>query len=214
MQVSNYSLKRNKELLFDDVSISFDENKINHILGENGSGKSSFSKSLIGVLSHEGEVKDISKPLIALGSYTNLPSDLKKDAIVRLSREKSFSSESFSQLMKILDIENIPNNSFSKMSDGQKQKMKLLFFLSLEPKTLILDEFTSALDRKTVNEIYIFLKDYLNLAKITIINITHNLEDLAVLDGSYFLIRDKKIVKFKSREAIIEAYTGRSDLLV
>ncbi|MDY6065512.1 MAG: ATP-binding cassette domain-containing protein [Finegoldia sp.] len=214
MKLIEYSLKRNNSYLFKDVDIIFDDGKINHLLGENGSGKSTFAKSLIGVMDHEGKVEDITEPLVVLGSYTNLPQNLTKDELVEVAFATSSNSNLFAKLESILNIESIPNNKLSKMSDGQKQKMKLLFFLSLDPKTLILDEFTSGLDRKTINEIYDFLNKYIKENEITIINITHNLEDLQVIPGSYYLIREKDIIKFEDKNEVISAYTGRRDLLV
>ncbi len=80
------------------------------------------------------------------------------------------------------------------MSDGQKQKLKLLSFLLEDHDLIILDEVTNALDKKTVNEIYEFLNDFIQSHQTkTIINITHNLSDLSALPGKYFIFKDLQI---------------------
>ncbi|SUK43200.1 ABC transporter ATP-binding protein [Staphylococcus aureus] len=65
--------------------------------------------------------------------------------------------QTFDKIYNILNIEAIPSNVLLKnLSDGQKQKLKLLSFLLEDHDLIILDEITNALDKKTVNEIYEF----------------------------------------------------------
>ena len=109
---------------------------------------------------------------------------------------------------KILNIEDIPSRVLIKnLSDGQKQKLKFLSFLLEDNKLIVLDEVTNALDKKTVNEIYNFLNDFIksNPSKI-ILNITHNLSDLSNLPGKYFNFENQKIEEYISREKLIDDY--------
>ena len=94
------------------------------------------------------------------------------------------------------------------MSDGQKQKIKLLFFLSKNPKVIILDEFTASLDKKSMLDIYNFLLQYTKLKNILIINITHNLLDLEHLLGKYYYISNQKITLYKDNKSLIKDYTN------
>ncbi len=59
------------------------------------------------------------------------------------------------------------------MSDGQKQKLKLLSFLLEDHDLIILDEVTNALDKKTVNEIYEFLNDFIQSHQTELLSILH-----------------------------------------
>jgi len=81
-----------------------------------------------------------------------------------------------------------------------------LYFLSLNPKTIIFDEFTSALDKTSSFDIYNFLNEYLSNPKITSINITHNLSDLEYMPGSYYIFSDNSISKIEDKEQAIEKY--------
>lgn len=93
------------------------------------------------------------------------------------------------------------------MSDGQRQKLKLLYYLSLNPKILILDEFTSALDKKSTNDIYIFINEYFSSNKdLIILNITHNLLDLDKLDGTLWYLSNMNLLKYTNKEDIINDY--------
>lgn len=60
-----------------DVNVSFEKDQINHLLGDNETLNPVFAR-VCGVLPYEGEIIGSEKPLVAIGSYTNLPSDLYK----------------------------------------------------------------------------------------------------------------------------------------
>lgn len=206
MEIKNFTLFIKDKCLFEDMNIKFEENKINHILGKNGTGKTCFSKAIIGAIKYKGEVKCNSNNICAIGSYTNLPLDLKAQDILQFVN-KNFEKNIVDLLYSKLDIASIPvHNKIKNLSDGQRQKLKLLFFLSTRPQVIILDEFTNALDQKTCFDIYNFLNSYIQTENITIINITHNLTDLEYLNGMYYLIKDKKIVPIIEKENIIEYY--------
>ena len=107
-----------------------------------------------------------------------------------------------------LQIHKIPcNNRLKNLSDGQRQKVKLLFYLASEPEVIILDEFTNALDKESCMDIYSFLNEYIQENnRCVVINITHNLADLEYMAGDYYLIDDKDIQQISKKEDIIERY--------
>ena len=47
-ELVNYNLKVGNKTLLENINLSFKSNVINHILGSNGAGKSSFAKSCVG----------------------------------------------------------------------------------------------------------------------------------------------------------------------
>lgn len=92
------------------------------------------------------------------------------------------------------------------MSDGQKQKIKLLAFLSADPKVIILDEFTNALDKNSSIDLYEFLMEYKKTHEAVIINITHNLSDLEYMEGKYYYINNLEITEIASKDEIVAMY--------
>jgi putative peptide transport system ATP-binding protein len=110
-------------------------------------------------------------------------------------------------LFELLKLSQVPGNlAIKKMSDGQKQKIKLLAFLSANPKVIILDEFTNALDKNSALDLYHFLSIYNKMHEVVIINITHNLSDLEYMEGKYYYIHNHKIDQIESKKEIIEMY--------
>ena len=205
MELYGYSLKVNSTLLFEDVYTVFYRGEINHLLGSNGVGKSCLAKSFHDN-NFKGTIKDAGKICI-IGSYTNIPGDLKLNDILHIISRNGSNNNLYENLKKRLEIDSIEKNKCCKyLSDGQRQRIKLLCFLLDEPDTLVLDEFTTALDKRTMIELYTFLSEYIREQQITLINITHNLVDLEYLKGRYYHIENKKIVNYENKDDLINAY--------
>lgn len=199
MRLSNYCLSIKKRELLKSVNVEFVEGRINHILGKNGVGKSIFAKDLM--------LKDAD--VVVIGSYSNIPEDITLRELKKMLIKK-FGSEAVSELCRILNMFNIDEKLIlKKLSDGQKQKIKILVFLLFDRKTIILDEVTNALDKATANEIYDLFNSYIkHHPEKTIINITHNLSDLNKMDGEYYLFEDYDIKQYRNKDELIELYIG------
>ena len=79
-----------------------------------------------------------------------------------------------------LHATNISKTSLiGQLSDGQN-KTKITFFFLEDKSIIVLDEITNALDKQTINEIYLFLLAYIKIILKIILNITHNLSDLKI----------------------------------
>ena len=208
MKLNNYSLKVKNKQLVDNCDLNFYLGQINHIVGKNGVGKSLLAKDFL--LNHSGNIpKSISQNVTLISSSSNIPNDITKDFLLSLLKSKFENNrQTFDKIYNILNIEAIPSNVLLKnLSDGQKQKLKLLSFLLEDHDLIILDEVTNALDKKTVNEIYEFLNDFIQSHQTkTIINITHNLSDLSALPGKYFIVKDLQIEEYQSKEEVINDY--------
>lgn len=207
MRLKNYCLSIGKKELFSNVTVNFEKGSICNLLGGNGVGKSSFAKSLMNMLDYSGEVI-YNGSLCVIGSYTNVPYDLTINDMVKIIK-KMHSIDLFDELYELLRIDGIsPDLKIGKLSDGQKQKIKLLFFLSSNPDIIVLDEFTSSLDKKSMLDIYNFLKSYNKKKEVLIVNITHNIMDLENLGGEYYYVTKKSIIPYKNKEKLLEDYVN------
>ncbi|KYC64272.1 MAG: ATP-binding cassette domain-containing protein [Weizmannia coagulans] len=206
MNISNYTLRVKGKTLLQNTNLHFSNGRISHILGKNGVGKSQLAKDFL--LNNSGRIgKDVSQNISLISSSSNIPNDVSKDFLINFLNDK-FDSNLISRIAVLLNLENIDGKVLIKnLSDGQKQKLKLLSFLLEDKKIIVLDEITNALDKKTVMEIHRFLNEYIheNPEKI-IINITHNLSDLKAIKGDYYLFNNQLIQKYDSIDKLIEVY--------
>lgn len=206
MKLENFSIKTKRKNLLSNVSVEFEKGKISHILGKNGTGKTCLAKAIIGVFPYSGDIFFDENNICIIGSYTNIPNDLKAKDVINIIIEK-FQREISKEVFNIFGINDIPlKNKMKHLSDGQRQKIKLLYFLSTDPEIIIFDEFTNALDKKTCLEIYEFVNKYREKNSTTVINITHNITDLEYMEGEYFLIEDENISKYETKESVINNY--------
>ncbi len=205
MEFVNYSLQVGNRKLLENLSISFGSNSVNHLLGSNGVGKSCFAKSCIGIMPYKGNIVLESQPVL-IGSYSNVPLDLTLNDIIKMLQKKH-SNYDLDNLCMLLNLENISRKiRIRKLSDGQRQKIKLLCFLITNPKIVIFDEFTSALDKSSSLELYKFVNEYTKLQSIICINITHNLSDIEYMPGNYYLMSNNTIKKYSNKDDIINDY--------
>ncbi|MCS4485592.1 ATP-binding cassette domain-containing protein [Staphylococcus americanisciuri] len=208
MKIKDYSLQINGKSLIENCDLCFHEGTINHIVGKNGVGKSQMAKDFL--LNNSGKVPmSITDNVTLISSVSNVPQDITKEILLRLIKHHfSNASDIFNQIYTMFNIEEIPSKTLIKnLSDGQKQKLKLLSFLLEDKPIVILDEITNALDKKTINEIYKFLNTFIDsFPSKTIINITHNLSDLSNLPGKYFILKNKQLDEYKSKDRLINDY--------
>lgn len=206
MHLRNYNLKVKGKSLLEDTELNFEPGIISHILGKNGVGKSQLAKDFL--LNNSGLIpKTISSNVTIISSFSNIPEDISTKILIKLLARK-YNIELINRLCSLLNMSNIPRETqITNLSDGQKQKIKIMTFLLENKGIIILDEITNSLDKSTVNEIHTFLNYYIenNKNKI-IINITHNLSDLNNVQGDYYLLFERKIIKFNDKELIIKKY--------
>lgn len=204
--INDYSLKIGKKTLLENGDLNFRYGVINHILGKNGVGKSKLAKDFL--LNVSGCVpKEISSNVSVISSCSNIPEDISAKFLIKVLSKK-YKKKSINYFIDLLEIKSLPLDVLIKnLSDGQKQKLKLMTFFLEDKEIIILDEITNALDKRTVNEIHHFLNSYIknNEDKI-ILNITHNLSDLNNVEGNYFLYNNKEVVQYKDKEIIIRKY--------
>ncbi|MCC9780864.1 ATP-binding cassette domain-containing protein, partial [Streptococcus agalactiae] len=129
---------------------------------------------------------------LIISSYSNLPSDVTINDL-----ERTIPWKLSKEIYQLLNINQISKTvKLKQLSDGQKQKVKLLVLLSLDKHIIILDEITNALDKKSVDEINVFLQNYIQYyPEKIIINISHDINNIRSLKGNYFLIDNQKICK-------------------
>lgn len=197
LKLSNFNLSIKNKKLLTDVNVEFSDGRINHILGKNGVGKSIFAKSLM--LDNEN--------ITVIGSYSNIPEDITFNELKKVLIKK-FGRDKVERLCSILNIANIDEKTIlKKLSDGQRQKIKIIVLLLFDKDIIILDEVTNSLDKTTSNEIYDLFNAYIKKnPKKVILNITHNLSDLNNMDGEYYLFEDYDIKKYSNRKELIDLY--------
>jgi len=89
-----------------------------------------------------------------------------------------------------LDFEEMKDRQTFALSGGQKRKVALAGILALKPKILVLDEPTAGLDPRSRKELLDKLKRLNKEEKLTVVFVSHNMEEVAMLADRVYVMAD------------------------
>ena len=205
MKVSflNVWFKYDTTWVLKDVSLEFESGKMYLILGENGSGKSTFLKIMSGILKpSKGEilindepVKDVWELRKRVGYVFQVPSSqivgstVEEDvafALENMGLPRSKMVERVEWALSVVGLSDFKKEDPLNLSGGQKQRLAIASILAMSPDFLALDEPTSMLDPESKKEIMEVIK-HLKKEGRGIILVTHDLEYVEGVDEAILL---------------------------
>ena len=104
--------------------------------------------------------------------------------------------ERFRELLAGLDLglEDRLESKVGLLSGGQRQALTLLMATLAEPKLLLLDEHTAALDPKTAEKVLDITKSIVEKRRLTTLMITHNMKDALRLGNRLIMMHEGNIL--------------------
>ncbi len=207
--------------LVDDISFSVKSGKTTCIVGESGSGKSLTALSIIRLLSPQlkmsGEIlfndEDICKmseleirekrgldiamifqePMTSLNPVLTIGYQIKEAIAVHSNLPNNEINQKVEELLMLVGIPVERVSSYpDELSGGQRQRVMIAMSMSCNPKLLIADEPTTALDVTVQAQILKLLDDLKSKLNMSMLFITH---DFGVVED----IADDVIVMFKGK---------------
>ena len=194
-----YNTKAENKIIFKNLSFSINKGDKLGIVGNSGSGKTTFLNLFTGLIHPTSGIIEIDKikfdnlkyfKLDGIVGYVNQSPILIDSSIklnVTLQNFDNIDIKKYKEVLKIVELENLEkdlekNLNFTigerglLLSGGQKQKIGIARMLYLNPSILILDESTNALDLETEKRI---IQNIINkYSNLTIIIVTHRKEIL------------------------------------
>jgi heme exporter protein A len=160
---NNLECIRNEEVIFSGLSFSLAAGEILHIMGSNGSGKSSLLYILAGLLNaQKGEVHWQGQPIHQIRQdyyhqllYLGHKIGIKAQLTVRENLELAASlgrvvCDSMLEVLARFGLDKLQHALCYRLSAGQKQRVALARLLILHAKLWLLDEPFTSLDRESV----------------------------------------------------------------
>ena len=193
----------------DGVSLSLGEGRIYVILGPSGSGKSTLLNMIGGLDSLDsGEItisgRNISRSdkkkmtdyrredVGFVFQFYNLIPDLTVQENIQVVADIAKQPMDIEEVMKALDIDKYKNRFPKELSGGQQQRVAIARALIKNPKILLCDELTGALDSRSSRNVLKFIEKVNEQFKTTIIIITHN-EAIADMADTVIRIKDGQV---------------------
>ncbi|WWR14657.1 ABC transporter ATP-binding protein [Lachnospiraceae bacterium JLR.KK008] len=102
----------------------------------------------------------------------------------------------YAEKLKILNLglESRMTSKVGLLSGGQRQALTLLMATLVEPKLLLLDEHTAALDPKTAKTVLEITEKIINESNLTALMVTHNMKDAIRLGNRLIMMHEGRII--------------------
>lgn len=225
LTITSLTIYKDGKPLVNPVSMSLNRGEAVTILGETGSGKSIFSKAIIGDLPSgfhaEGRIEfngqsllDLSKeehealwgnslavlpqePRLSLSPLMRVQHQVAEVHQLVLGRKKAQSNLLSGHAFQALSLEKHSNKYPVELSGGMAQRSAFLAATAADAKLLIADEPTKGLDNKSKAQVISQLLEHKD--KGSLITITHDLEVAKALGGKiYVLLQGEWVAQDKS----------------
>tara|TARA_B100000886_G_C20371054_1_gene469572 strand:+ start:142 stop:786 length:645 start_codon:yes stop_codon:yes gene_type:complete len=181
----------NENILVEDASFLFEYGKIYSISGDNGVGKTTFIKTISGLIASQGGQVSIdnknlssftnqnrSSAISMLFSRNSIDTSIKVSELFEFSLGDLFYKEGFEdqrkELLKYFHVEKLYNEPFGLLSDGQKQIILLIRTFLKPARVYIFDEPAIYLDMKTKELLISYMRLSILRDKKTMLIISHD----------------------------------------
>lgn len=221
-----------EKLALDNIDLTIKKGEFVGIIGHTGSGKSTLIQHFNGILKPTsgdvfiGDMNTKDKTLAKSGlrykiglvfqypEYQLFEETIEKDIAFgpkNMGLSEAEVIERVKEAMELvgLDYEAKKDKSPFEISGGQKRRVAIAGILAMKPDILILDEPTAGLDPKGRDELFFQIKRLYEKNNITIVLISHSMEDVAKLVNRIIIMKNGQIHLDKSTK---EAFSDVDDL--
>lgn len=214
LEMKDVTFRYREENILEQLNFSVYRGDFIGIVGANGAGKSTLMKLILGeLLPREGEIsfyevdrrKDMGYvPQLSIGSSHEFPITVFE--LVSLSlygewrgfrRAKKRHLEAIDFALDQVRMKEYKHHLYSQLSGGQKQRVLIAKALVNMPSLILLDEPTSGVDKESKMALYELLRHLNRQHGITILMITHEVEEIGNIATHIYQVKDKHIGEVK-----------------
>ena len=189
-----------------NINMEINEGEFVAIIGENGSGKSSLIKCILGLNKIQKGKITVNDRIGYLPQLTEIqnsfPATIEEivlsgtipDNVLKIFYTKDDRKKA-EDVMKKLNLYDMRKKCFDELSGGQRQRVLIARALCSTDKIIILDEPVNSLDSKVVSGIYDILNDLYKNKGITIVMVSHDVERCIKYCSRIIEMENGKIIK-------------------
>ena len=220
IEVKDLCFAYEEALVIDNVSFSIEKGQYCTIVGHNGSGKSTVAKLIAGLLEKKsGSIMidgiDLNNDTLRkirnkIGIVFQNPdnqfigSTVRDDIAFGLENHNVAQVEMdpiIEEFSKRVGMQEYLDKEPTRLSGGQKQRVAIAGVLAMHPDILIFDEATSMLDPQGKDEIKRVIMDLHKEKQLTIVSITHDIDEVSKSD--YVIALEKGKVALQGKPEVI-----------
>ncbi|HFC9196832.1 MULTISPECIES: ATP-binding cassette domain-containing protein [Enterococcus] len=198
----------------DKVSIEIKRGMIYGLIGENGAGKSTFMRTIMGLISiDEGSIElfgttDLQAARRRMGQSIETPAlypELTARDNLRIQAANGgVSDREIENLLKMMRLENTGKKKAKNFSLGMRQRLAIANALITNPEFLILDEPTNGMDPAGMAEMREIIQRLVKERGITVLLSSHLLDELSQIATHYGILHEGHLIKELSKEELAQ----------
>ena len=233
LEIKNLNKSFENGFKLQNINFDIEEGEIVSLIGESGSGKTTISKILVGLMKGEGEIlfkgQDILKnsqnnkkiQMIFQSPYSSLNPKYKirdivlEGVIYQKTLKQGEDKEKYLQdiLAKVGLEKEVAEKYPNELSGGQRQRVGIARAIAVKPDLIIADEILTALDALTQIQIVELFQKLKKEDKISYLFISHDINVVKKISDRILIIKDGEIIESGTKDKIFsspqEEYTKK-----
>ena len=200
MKISAFSKTYEKRMVLDFPGIELQPGKIYAVIGANGSGKSTFSKILTGIIKADQKGKHLDASSVGYMAQKNYAFRMSTKDNILLNGKDLARAE---QLMDAIQIRHLAEKRADKLSGGETARMALVRLMMKVYELVILDEPTAAMDMETTILSENLIKEYVQETGCAMILVTHSLQQARRIADEVLYFHKGKLLESGDKETVL-----------
>lgn len=215
LKATNISKLYGKHKALHKVSLEIKRGMIYGLIGENGAGKSTFMRTVMGLITiDEGDIelfgetgmKGLQRARRKMGQSIEMPAlypELTARGNLRVQAANGgVPDREIDDLLRLMSLEHTGKKKTKNFSLGMRQRLAIASALMSNPEFLILDEPTNGLDPSGIVEMREIIGRLVTERGITVLLSSHLLDELSQIATHYGILHDGKLIREFSREQL------------
>lgn len=195
LEVRSLSVSFGEFSVLRDLNLTVRAREFVSIVGASGSGKTTFLNAVAGFVAHTGEVRIADRRGVVFQDHSVFP-------WMTVEENIAFGLEAVDpgdrrriveHHLRLIQMENKRKSYPAELSGGQVQRVGIARALAPKPAVVLMDEPYASLDRPTRDKMQSWLLDVWTQEQITVLFVTHDLEEALYLSDRVLLLKDGRL---------------------
>ena len=196
ISIQNLTVGYNNQSVLENLCLNIDQGEFIAIVGKSGTGKTTLLNSIAGFIKHSGKI-EMPKSIGFCFQNNSLFywMTIKENIVFGLDEYNDIEKKAIvNDILNKIDLVEFQDKYPTELSGGQQQRVAFGRALANKPKILLLDEPFSSLDIYTRDQMMVWVLNIISKMDITIIMVTHYLDEALVLADRIIVLKNKNIL--------------------
>ena len=223
--INNLTFGYDKRVIFNNLSLSFQQGDFCSILGPNGSGKTTLLKCIVGLLQPSGgsiqlygkqmseyKMMDLARKIAYVPQYQDIVFDISVFDYVMLGRnpyqtawqmQRAEDKEIVEDMLQKCNVWHYRDTLLQSLSGGERQRVMIARAMAQQTGIMLLDEPLSNIDVTHKFEIMDILQELNEEQNVTVLIILHDLPIAKAYSKQVLLLKDGNALHFGGKNAVL-----------